>query len=47
VGTERLLETGTYQTMHDLMGIPYEQPDMAVVAEMRAEREASLAGIRR
>jgi hypothetical protein len=37
-----LLETGIYQRMHDLMGISYEQPDMQVVAEMRAEREASL-----
>jgi len=42
-----LLESGIYQTMHDLMGISYEQPDMQVVAEMRAEREASLAEIRR
>lgn len=41
-----LLETGIYQRMHDLMGVPYEQPDMAVVAEMRADREASLAEVR-
>lgn len=38
-----LLETGIFQKMHDLMGIPYEQPDMAVIAEMRAERNASVA----
>lgn len=38
-----LLETGVYQRMHDLMGVPDEQPDMAVVARMRAERDASLA----
>ncbi|MER7361902.1 hypothetical protein [Nonomuraea wenchangensis] len=38
-----LLETGVYQRFHDLSGVPYEPPDMAVVAEMRAEREASLA----
>ena len=37
-----LLEAGIYQKLHDLMGISNEQPDMAVVAEMRAEREASL-----
>lgn len=37
-----LLEAGTYQRMHDLMDIPYEPPDMDVVAEMRAEQEASL-----
>lgn len=41
-----LLESGIYQKLHDLMGIPYESPDMAVIAEMRAEREASLAQIR-
>jgi hypothetical protein len=35
-----LLETGVYQNLHDQMGIPYDAPDMAVVAEMRAEREA-------
>lgn len=40
-----LLENGIYQRMHDLMGISYEPPDMTVVAEMRAEREASLAKI--
>ncbi|MEU4224311.1 hypothetical protein AB0F17_08460 [Nonomuraea sp. NPDC026600] len=33
-----LLESGVYQRFHDLMGVPYEPPDMAVVAEMRAER---------
>lgn len=41
-----LLETGIYQRFHDLMGIPYEQPDMSVIAQMRAEREASLAELR-
>lgn len=41
-----LLETGVYQRMHDLMGIPYEQPDMDVIAKMRAGREASLAEIK-
>ncbi|MEV0382376.1 hypothetical protein [Nonomuraea sp. NPDC050643] len=41
-----LLETGVYQRFHDLMGIPYEPPDMDVIARMRAEREASLAEIR-
>lgn len=41
-----LLETGIFQRFHDLMGVPYEQPDMAVVAEMRADREASLAALR-
>lgn len=41
-----LLETGIYQRFHDLMGIAYEQPDMDVIAKMRAEREAGLAEIR-
>lgn len=38
-----LLESGIYQRMHDLMGVSYEQPDMAVVAQMRADRDASVA----
>lgn len=38
-----LLETGIYQRMHDLMGVPYEQPDMDVIAKMRADRDASIA----
>ncbi|TYB69989.1 hypothetical protein FXF51_05990 [Nonomuraea sp. PA05] len=38
-----LVETGIYQKLHDLLGIPYEQPDMQAVVEVRAEREASLA----
>lgn len=37
-----LLESGVYQRFHDLMGIPYQQPDMGVIARMRADREASL-----
>lgn len=37
-----LLESGVYQRFYDLMGVSYEQPDMAVIAEMRAEREASI-----
>lgn len=41
-----LLESGVYQRFHDLMGVPYEQPDMDVIAEMRADREASLAELR-
>lgn len=41
-----LLETGIYQRMHDLLGVPYEEPDMDEIARMRAEREASLAQIR-
>ncbi|MEU7831356.1 hypothetical protein [Nonomuraea sp. NPDC049129] len=41
-----LLETGIYQVFHDLAGVPYEEPDMDVIARMRAEREASLAQIR-
>ena len=41
-----LLETGVYQRFHDLMGVPYEPPDMDVIAKMRAEREASLAELR-
>lgn len=31
-----LLETGIYRRMHDLMGVPYEQPDMAVVADRKS-----------
>ena len=41
-----LLESGVYQRFHDLMGVPYEQPDMDVIARMRAEREARFAEIR-
>ena len=41
-----LLEGGIFQRFHDLIGVPYEQPDMAVIAQMRAEREASLAELR-
>jgi hypothetical protein len=37
-----LLETGIYQKLHDLMGIPYELPDMSVVAEMRSRRDAGV-----
>lgn len=36
-----LLEAGIYQRMHDLMGIPYEPPDMDAIAEMRARRESA------
>ena len=38
-----LLETGIYQKMHDLLGVPYDPPDMQVIARMRGEREVSLA----
>jgi hypothetical protein len=31
-----LLESGIYQKMHDLMGIPYEQPDMERIARSGA-----------
>lgn len=33
-----LLETGIWQRMHDLMGVPYDPPDMSVIAQMRARR---------
>lgn len=33
-----LLVDGIYQRMHDLMGIPYEQPDMERVAKVLARR---------
>ncbi|MFB4265333.1 hypothetical protein [Nonomuraea sp. GTA35] len=36
-----LLADGVYQRMHDLMGIPYEQPDMQRVAEIIARRETA------
>jgi hypothetical protein len=36
-----LLADGIYQRMHDLMGIPYEQPDMQRVAEIIARRESA------
>jgi hypothetical protein len=38
-----LLESGVYQRMHDLMGIPYDPPDMDVIAKMRADRTAPSA----
>jgi hypothetical protein len=41
-----LLETGIYQRMHELLGVPYDPPDMDVIAKMRAGREASLAEIK-
>lgn len=33
-----LLIDGIYQRMHDLMGVPYEHPDMDRVAEVLARR---------
>lgn len=38
-----LLETGIWQRMHDLMGIPYDPPDMEVIAKMRAKRREEMA----
>lgn len=35
-----LLEAGVYQAISDATGVPYEQPDMALVSELRAERDA-------
>ncbi|MFC3986476.1 hypothetical protein [Streptosporangium jomthongense] len=31
-----LLEAGVYQRMHDLLGMPYDPPDMDTVAQSRA-----------
>ncbi|RCG31938.1 hypothetical protein DQ384_05185 [Sphaerisporangium album] len=36
-----LLENGLYDRFQQLLVVPYEPPDMAAVARMRAEREAS------
>lgn len=41
-----LLETGVYQRMHDLMGVPYDPPDMDMIAKMRADRETGLVELR-
>jgi hypothetical protein len=39
-----LLESGIYQKMHDLMGIPYEQPDMERIARMRRSKRVAPSG---
>jgi hypothetical protein len=37
-----LLENGIYQPFHQLLGVPYERPDMTWVTGERARREAIL-----